>query len=412
MAGTVFLPPKHFYRFTMHLHRLLLLLLPAFTFLESSCAQNSPPAAALSGMIVLRDGWERRVYLVKPAFYKQLISPYEGALVDSTDVGSDGAFAFRDLSSIRENGIYLLFSKPAGSRFYNEIVDPPAENYACLVLGPGIRTRLEGNAWELARSYRLLEAGPESHLMAQIRDCRAPLFRETPAPPVAAPEEEYGLHDAPAAQKAANAALDAFLDTTLAVLPTFAALRLRAPENAFRERPEFFLRILARLRSQAPDDPWTNQLAVFLDPSQLPVLQGEKMPGFALPTPDGDTLRLSDVQSKLLLVDFWASWCAPCRVEARATIRPLYDEYHAKGFNVLGVSIDRGREAWVAAIRKDGAMWPNVSDLLGDASPVRQALKFEYIPSNYLLDAEGRLLARNLHREELRIFVKNYIERQ
>lgn len=382
----------------------LLLFYPA-------CSQNE---TRLSGKIALREGWRPKLYLVKPNFYKQLISSYEGTLVDSAAIAPDGTFAFHHFSWLREKGLYLLFIQPEGSRFVNEIAEPvSAENYVCLVLAPGSGIRLQANAWELTRSYQLLQADPESRQIARLRDLRAPVYAALEGRlPAETTGEDWTPHGRPTAQDTVDAALEAFLDTTTSALPAFVALRLRAPDNEFRDRPEFFLGLLDRLHGLAPGHPWLAQLGVFMDRSKLPVLRGEKMPGFALPTPEGDTLRLSDVRGKLLLVDFWASWCAPCRVETRETIRPLYDRYHELGFNVLGVSIDRSREAWTAAIRKDGAIWPNVSDLLGDASPVRQALKFEYIPANYLLDSEGRLLARNLHKEELQIFVGKYFEQR
>jgi thiol-disulfide isomerase/thioredoxin len=207
-----------------------------------------------------------------------------------------------------------------------------------------------------------------------------------------------------------NAHLDAFLDTTQAVLPAFAALRLRASDNEFRDRPEFFLSVKARLHKLTPAHPWLAELDYFMDASRLPVLVGEKMPDFALPNPQGDTIRLSNVLSSLVLVDFWASWCAPCRRETKEFIRPLYDQYHSKGFNVLGISIDAGKESWENAIQRDGAIWYQTCDLMGDASPVRSDLKFEYIPSNYLLDSSGKLLARNLHGEELKAFVEGFFK--
>lgn len=389
-----------------------LFFLSVLLFFYPACSQNNSPAVTrLSGQIALREGWRPRVYLVKPNFYKQLISSYEGVLADSADIAPDGTFAFENLPWLREKGIYSLFIQPTDSRFYNEIADPPtAENYVCLVLAPGSHTRLRANAWELTRSYRLLQATDESRQIAQLRDFRKPFYHEFENRKDSV--QIWSTHGSQAVQDTANAALDAFLDTANAVLPVFAALRLRAPDNEFRDRPEHFLRVLARLKTLAPGHPWVAQLGVFMDRAKLPVLEGEKMPDFALPTPEGDTLQWSSVQGKLLLVDFWASWCAPCRAEMRETICPLYDRYHEKGFQVLGVSIDRSREAWTAAIRKDGAIWPNVSDLLGDASPVRQTLKFEYIPANYLLDHEGRLLARNLHKEELQIFVEKYFGQQ
>lgn len=388
-----------------------LLLFLSLLLGQTACTQQPAGVTVLSGRITLREGWRPQLYLVKPAYYKQLISSYEGAVVDSVALAPDGSFRFRDLSWLQEKGIYLLFIQPQGSRFPNEIVaPPPAENYVCLVLEPGSVTRLEGNAWELTRSYRLLEAHPESRQLAQLRDSRVPLYQEFERlHPEPDSMMEWATHGSTAVQEEVARKLYGFLDTARAPLPLFAALRLCAPENEFRDRPELCLAVLARIRALTPGNPWADQLAVFLDPSRLPVLEGEPMPDFALPTPAGDTLRLSDVRSKLLLVDFWASWCAPCRREMKETIRPLYADYRSRGFQVLGVSIDRSREAWEAAIRKDGAEWPNVSDLMGDASPVRQSLKFEYIPANYLLDADGRLLARNVHGEALEAFVKDYL---
>ncbi|MCC6460672.1 MAG: TlpA family protein disulfide reductase, partial [Saprospiraceae bacterium] len=367
----------------------------------------------LSGQITVDAAWRPRLYLVQPVYYKQLISAYEGTVVDSADLAPDGSFAFGDLSRVREKGIYLLVVQPRDSRFPTALVDSlPAENYICLVLSPGSHTRLRGEARALARSYQLLEGHEESRLLAQLRDLRAPLYREAEATDQdSEPTHSEDLPERSVAQQTVDRALESFLDTTRAVWPAFAALRLRAPQNEFRDRPEFFLRVRDRLRQLAPGHAWVDQLDFFLQPSRLPLLAGEKLPDFALPTTKGDTLRLSQLRADLLLVDFWASWCAPCRRANRETIRPLYERYHERGFEVLGVSIDRSRAAWLAGIEKDSASWPQVSDLLGDASPVRQSLRFEFIPNNYLLDREGRLLARNLHGEELRIFVENHFAR-
>ena len=389
--------------------RLLLFGFLAVLCFQQACSQNT----ALSGQIILDKNWRPRLYLVRPAFYKQLISAYEGAVIDSADIAPDGSFAFRNLSGIRESGIYLLLIQPLESRFPTAFADSlPAENYIGLVLSPGTHTRLKAEARALARSYQLLEGDAESRLLAQLRDMREPLYREAELAAMAPePGHSEELPEQSPAQQAADRALESFLDTTQAVWPSFAALRLRAPQNEFRDQPEFFLRVRDRLRRQVPGNAWVEQLDFFLQPARLPLLRGEKMPDFALPAPNGDTLRLNQVRADLLLVDFWASWCAPCRRENRETIRPLYERYHERGFEVLGVSIDRSRAAWLAAIEKDGAHWLQVSDLLGDASPVRQSLRFEFIPNNYLLDREGRLLARNLHREELQVFVDNYFSR-
>ncbi|TNE50295.1 MAG: TlpA family protein disulfide reductase [Bacteroidetes bacterium] len=386
-------------------------LLPAFSFLiillsQPACAQHHPAAAEVTGQVTLQPDWQPRLYVVRPQYYRQVLAPYEGRVIDTIDLEPDGSFQYV-FPDTAEKTLYVLYAQPTDSRYPNGIEELPArENYITLIPEPGAPIVLNADISALNRSYRLKQANAESHTLAQLRDCRAPLYLEEAQTDT---DEETDTHGNAGARKAVNEALDHFLDTSRTALPLFVAFRLRAGDNEFRDRPEFSLQVLDRLRTLAPGHPWVDQLAFFLQPDRLPVLKGEKMPDFALPTPEGDTLHLSDLRARLLLVDFWASWCAPCRLETREVIRPLYEQYHEKGFNVLGVSIDRSRTAWMAAIEKDGAIWPNVSDLLGDPSPVRQSLKFEYIPANYLLDAEGRLLARNVHGDTLRELVRQYL---
>ena len=376
---------------------------------QPACSQQpASTGASLSGKLMLPGGPAPKLYLVRPDFYTQLINSFTGSVVDTAAVAPDGSFEFRRLSQIQEKGLYLLLLQPAGARYDREIVEGPAENYACLVLEPGVPIRLLADARNVSRSYQLTEANSDSRLLLQLRGIRAPILQDQEVAVIKTDEGE--LPEPPAVQKELNSALEAFLDTTTAPLPAFAALRLRAPGNDFRDQPEFFLHIRKRLSSLAPGHPWLKQLDALLDTAKLPLLLGEKMPGFALPTSQGDTLRLENLHSKLLLVDFWASWCAPCLLEIRQTIRPLYEQLQGHGFQVLGVSIDRDRTSWTNAIRREGASWPQVCDLLGDATPVRQSLRFEYIPANYLLDADGRLLARNLHGDALRTFVQSYLE--
>lgn len=376
---------------------------------QAACSQPSAGRPVLSGQITPGADWKRQVYLVRPNYYRQLLSSYEGTVVDSAELAPDGTFAFTGSSWLTEKGLYVLLSQPKGSRYANELQDAgDSENFICVVLDPRGSVRLRAHADALAHTYELLEGDTDNRLLQQVWNMCGPMFAYE-ASQQQAEVEEWTPHEN-TVQKQADAALETFVDTTNAVLPAFAALRLRAPGNDFRDKPEMFIRVQERLQTRLPGHPWHAQLAALLDRAKLPVLIGERMPDFALPNPAGDTLRLDSVLSKLTLVDFWASWCAPCRRENRETLRPLYDAYGERGFKILGVSIDRDRAAWENAIRKDGAVWDHVSDLEGDASPVRSELKFEYIPSNYLLDGEGRLLARNLHGEALRRFVEEYLK--
>ena len=123
---------------------------------------------------------------------------------------------------------------------------------------------------------------------------------------------------------------------------------------------------------------------------------------FELPDTSGNPLKLSDLAGKgVLMIDFWASWCGPCR-RANPDVVEIYNEYNKKGFNILGVSLDREKENWVKAIEDDGLEWHHVSDLLFWQSAAADLYAVSSIPHTVLLDKEGIIVARNLSKEELK----------
>lgn len=119
-------------------------------------------------------------------------------------------------------------------------------------------------------------------------------------------------------------------------------------------------------------------------------------PEIALTSPEGKEIRLSSLRGKYVLIDFWASWCAPCRQENPNVIR-LYKKYKNKGFTVYSVSLDSDANAWKSAIAVDGLIWPNhVSDLLQWKSPMPQLYGFDGIPHTVLVNPEGKIIATGL----------------
>jgi len=127
---------------------------------------------------------------------------------------------------------------------------------------------------------------------------------------------------------------------------------------------------------------------------------GSLAPDFTAPNPEGKSISLKQSLGKVTIVDFWASWCKPCRAE-NPNVVALYAKYHAKGLNILSVSLDKEASAWKAAIAKDKLTWNHVSNLKEFEDPIALQYGINAIPSIYILDAKGVIIAKDLRGEEL-----------
>lgn len=147
------------------------------------------------------------------------------------------------------------------------------------------------------------------------------------------------------------------------------------------------------------------QLAALAQPKQ-----GQAAAEIALPSVNGDTLRLSSLKGKVVLLDFWASWCGPCRVSNKNLVK-IYEKYKPKGFEIFGVSLDDEKDKWKAAIKKDKVTWLQVNETGGWEAKVAQAWNLVAIPTSFLIDKDGRLLAMDLEGKELEKALKYLLDK-
>jgi len=138
------------------------------------------------------------------------------------------------------------------------------------------------------------------------------------------------------------------------------------------------------------------------------IVIGKPAPDFSGPTPDGATVSLKASLGKVTIIDFWASWCGPCRAE-NPNVVALYNEFHPKGLNIIGVSLDKDAAKWKDAIAKDGLVWQHVSNLKYWDDPIAKQYNIQSIPATYILDAKGIIVAKDLRGDALRAKVQELL---
>lgn len=142
---------------------------------------------------------------------------------------------------------------------------------------------------------------------------------------------------------------------------------------------------------------------------------GKIAPNFESQTPDGKTVSLNNLKGKATIIDFWAAWCGPCRRENPNVVN-IYEQYHDKGLEIIGVSLDGApnqkdpKKAWLDAIEKDGLKWNHVSSLKYFNDEVAQLYNIDRIPATYILDEEGKIVAKNLRGAALELKIKELLD--
>jgi peroxiredoxin len=197
--------------------------------------------------------------------------------------------------------------------------------------------------------------------------------------------------DAEAAEYAKEA-----IDKDPSAFSNIPMLRLIDPFYGF----SYYERTIDAIEKKYPESPNVKLLRQYVE-SQRASHAGIPAPDIILNDPNGKTMKLSDLKGKIVLLDFWASWCKPCRTELPNVVAN-YNKHHDKGFEVFSVSLDSDKQAWVEAIKKDGLVWPyHVSDLRQWQSSVVPLYSIKGIPKTVLIDREGNIMDKDLRGEAL-----------
>jgi peroxiredoxin len=391
-----------------------LAFLIALLWLLGATQCNTQSVASISGTIQLSEGWKPQVYLIQPRSFAEIASNFSGVVLDSARIGPDGRFAFSKAIPTGESTLFQLCMQKTDNRFPNQILEEDLllSNYMPLVVHPGEKIQIATDADHFQANFRIENPSAENQALLQLRDIRQQAYRQESAKMKEdAHADEAALLEREDALQRFRQPLMRFADSSASIWPALLAIRWVSPASDYERVPEFIWAQCEKWSKQVPGNPWATQLCVAGSREKLPVLIGDPIPDFPLPMAAGDTVMLHQLLGKrITILDIWASWCAPCRRENREVLAPVWALYKNQGLQILGYSIDSSPAAWKAAIAKDGADWPHASHLSGDDTPFLKALRLSTIPANFILDAKGNVMAKNLHGDALKAFLEEYLK--
>ena len=371
--------------------------------------------ADISGSLEGTENKDLKIYLIEPKTLREVGASYFSKVIDSAVINSDGRFEFHNLPKTKEAVLLELAMQPTRKApNYLQTDDPLRSNYMPIVWQSGEPLYITAKCDAFQKSFSIDDPSEINKALLNLRDTNQKAYQTYLAGKYWQIEDGRQLLEKEHAILQYQTKLIEFANNTQYLMPALVALRWVSPENDYERVPEFLVNQCNKWEEKQPDHPWVKQLCKESDPSNLPVLVGDMFPNIKLRMITKDTLSIKDqLGKKLTIIDLWASWCAPCRKENREVLVPLYNKYHEQGLQIIAYALESDESTWKAAAEHDGAnRWVQASDLQGDDAPFLKKIRVRTIPANFILDAKGMVIAKNVHAEALMDLVKSYMKKK